>query len=290
MNRRHAMVATAAMAAVAAVPGPSAAQQTPVSPTGSNVLRGADVPWVPMAEWEILSTARAEQSGARILIAAGDEEIARAPQDAVKYRAKTFAFPTGDIRILDFTQAAGGVLHQVTYETQIYVLQGSAEVGVAGVPTPIFAGDVVSLPSGVLRSQQGKAEDTVIIAYTVAPPKDGKSKLVRAADAPEATIRQGEKSGQGGTTVTVKRYVFDGNSIRVAALTKGGRTTEVKPDTDALIYLLSGRMGITIGPETTVVEAGDALREPAGLPTFWEVTENASFISTSAPFTPNPAN
>jgi hypothetical protein len=46
---------------------------------------GSKVPVVPMAEWEILQTGRGEQTGARILIAAGDKELAKAPANAATH-------------------------------------------------------------------------------------------------------------------------------------------------------------------------------------------------------------
>ena len=152
------------------------------------------------------------------------------------------------------------------------------------MPTEIFAGDVVNLPSGVLRSRPGKAEDTTVLLYTVrgtAP--QPRAALVRGRDV-AATALTGEKGGRDGTKVSVKRYAFDGNSIRVARLAGKGRTGSVTPQVDVLIYMLSGRMRITIGDEVKEVSAGDVLREQAGLPTHWDVLEPSSFVATNAPF------
>jgi quercetin dioxygenase-like cupin family protein len=48
-----------------------------------------------------------------------------------------------------------------------------------------------------------------------------------------------------------------------------------------LIYLLSGRMNLHLGDEVFEVKAGDALREPAGIPVFWDILEPSSFIATN---------
>ncbi|NBW89590.1 MAG: hypothetical protein EBR51_06715, partial [Gammaproteobacteria bacterium] len=80
-----------------------------------------DTPVVPMAEWEIVQKGAAEQTGARVLIAAGAAELGRAPAGASRYDSQTFRFPSGDMRVLSFRKASGGVLHQITTETQIYV-------------------------------------------------------------------------------------------------------------------------------------------------------------------------
>jgi quercetin dioxygenase-like cupin family protein len=272
------MVAVCASALMAM----SATAQSLPAPT--NILFSNDVPVVPMAEWEIEQRGAAEQTGARILIAAGPEEIARAPATAIKYDSQTFRFPTGSLRVLTFNKKAGGVLHQITTETQIYVLKGSGVVDVRGVPTEIRAGDVVNLPSGVLRSRKGKPEDTKILAFTVGHTmKDAKATVVRGKDTPDKPLTEGPKSGVDTAKVSVQRYVFDGNSVRVARLKAPGKTSVAKPATDVLIYVASGQMQITVGNEVKEVSAGDVLREEAGLPTFWDVRKDSMFIATNAP-------
>jgi quercetin dioxygenase-like cupin family protein len=274
MKRRVLAVALALLAAA-----PAAVEARP-----SNIRFSADVPVVPMAEWEIVQRGAAEQTGARVLIAAGPDEIARAPKDAVRYLSQTFSFPTGSLRVLTFTKANGGVLHQITSETQLYVLKGSASVGVRGVPTEIRAGDAVNLPSGVLRSIKGRAEDTTVLAFTVGTAvAEPKAAVVRGKDTPDKPLTEGPKADGASAKVSVQRYVFDGNSIRVARLKGPGKTAPVTPATDVLVYVASGRMQITVGDEVKTVSAGDVLREEAGLPAFWDVIEDSMFVATNAP-------
>ncbi len=300
----NAMIVAASIAA--SLPSPLLAQNAPVAGANAppvpivalpprldtNVRFAKDVPVVPMAEWSVEQKGAAEQTGARVLIAAGPAELGRAPPEAARYDSQTFRFPTGDIRVLTFRKASGGVLHQVTSEKSIYVVKGSAVVDVAGVATEIFAGDVVSLPGGVLRSRPGKAEDTTIVAFSV---RDGvpapRASVVRAKDTKPMVIKDGAKSGVGNTVVTVRRLAFDGNSIRSATLSGKGRTAPVTPKIDALIYVLSGPLQITIGDEVQTVSAGDALREPIGLSTHWDVpAKGGSFIATNGvPLTAAPA-
>ncbi len=253
----------------------------PLANAASNIRFAADTPIVQMAEWEVKQTGAAEQTGARILIAAGPQELTRAPANASRYDSRTFRFDNGDIRVLTFRREAGGVLHQVTTETQMYVIKGSATVGVAGQVVEIRAGDVVNLPSGVVRSIDGKAEDTTLLLHTVRSAPGSKAAVVRAADAPASPLTAGPKAGVDNVIVSVQRFAFDGNSIRVARLVGPGKTGVVTPAVDALIYLLSGRMQITIGDEVAVVKAGDALSEAAGLPTHWDVLEESSFVATN---------
>jgi len=246
------------------------------------IRSGQSVSVVPMAEWEIVQTGQGEQTGARVLIAAGDEELKRVPANASRYDSQTFTFPSGEIRVLKFRKASGGVLHQITSETQIYVAQGSASVDVAGVRTELATGDVVNLPSGVLRSLPNRAEDTTIIAYTIkSTAQNPKASVIRSKDNPPAVIESGEKAGESGAKVSVQRYVYDGNSIRIARLSGPGKNAPSTPRADALIYLISGRMDLHLGNEVFEVRAGDALREPAGIPVYWDILEPSSFIATN---------
>ena len=253
-----------------------------VAHAAGNIRLAAETPVIAMAEWEILQTGAAEQTGARILIAAGADELARAPANAVRYDSQAYKFNNGEIRVLTFRKAGGGVLHQITTETQLYLVKGSAVVGAAGQTVQIRAGDVVNLPSGVLRSIPRKLEDTTVLLYTVRNAKPGaKALVIRGRDTPVTPLTAGPKAGVDTATVSVQRFVFDGNSIRIARLTGPGKTGAVTPQVDALIYMLSGRMEITVGDETRIVQAGDALCEEAGLPTHWDVLEESSFIATN---------
>lgn len=255
----------------------------------SNIIFGKSVETVPMAEWEIVAQGRAEQTGARVLIAAGTAELEKAPPNASRYDSRTYHFPTGQIRLLKFAKNKGGVIHQITFETELFVLKGSATVGVGGKDVEIGAGDAVSLPSGVLRSKPNAAEDTEVVLFTVGHRGDApKAVLVRGKDTPAQELK-GDPKASGQAKVSVQRYALDGNSIRVASLKGPGKTGVATPAGDVLLYVTSGRMKITVGDETKEVTAGDAVREEAGKPTYWEVLEDSSFVATDAPHVITPA-
>ena len=258
-----------------AVGGPSAF-------AASHIRLAADTPVISMAEWEVLQAGAAEQTGARILIAAGPEELVRAPANASRYESQAFKFDNGELRVLSFHKASGGVLHQITTETQLYVIKGSATVAVAAQTVQIQTGDVVNLPSGVVRSIAKAAEDTTLLLQTVGSSLPGaKAALVRGADTPAPPLTAGPKVGVENVKVSVQRFSFDGNTVRVAHLVGPGKSGAVTPSADALIYLLSGRMEITIGDEVKIVKAGDAVCEAAGLPTHWNVLEESTFVATN---------
>jgi quercetin dioxygenase-like cupin family protein len=155
---------------------------------------------------------------------------------------------------------------------------------VIGKPTAISAGDVVSLPSGVLRSSAGAAEDTTIVAFSVGHTDlKAKAAVVRAKDVPEQAIAAGPKAGIGAAKVAVRRYTFPGNTVRVASVAGPGKTNPATPGTDVLLYLTAGKATVTIGSETHEVSAGDTVREPAGVEMFWDVKDSLSFVATDAP-------
>lgn len=248
----------------------------------SNFIPGESLKEVAMAEWEVEQTGAAEQTGARILIAAGEDELKAAPAKSSRYSSKRYNFPSGNIRVLTFTKAQGGVLHQITTETTLVVVKGSAEVGVAGVQTKLGVGDVVNYPSGVLRSQKGAAEDTTVLLYTVGSTEQvPKAKVVRAKETKEAGPTK--KPDPGFFSGYVQRFVLDGNSVRHVRNEGPGRSPNAVPRQDVLIYVTSGRGKLTVGDETKEVSAGDAIREEGAKSTHWEVDKFVTFFATDAP-------
>ncbi len=292
----------AATASVAQVSPLEAAKPLPQIATDHIFLPGKSAPVLPMAEWDVVQTVAGEQTGERVLIAEGAEAIAaRAPTGASKYEAKTYKFPPGSARVLTFRKADGPVIHQITFETEIFMLQGSAEVTVGGEKLTLNKGDAAFLPSGVLRNMNPK-EDTVVLQFFVGSKSENpRASVVRAKDLEETTIAQWEADGKWHTVRTpeevrkapksavvysVKRYGFDGNSIRNAKLKKGGRTAPSKYDVDILIYISKGRMIRYEGDQVFEAVAGDVLREEIGQTGYWEVLEDSEFFSTDAPVDP----
>jgi quercetin dioxygenase-like cupin family protein len=181
------------------------------------------------------------------------------------------------------------------------MLQGSADVTVLGKVTTLNKGDAVFLPSGDLRNMKPR-EDTIVLQFFVGSVAEKpRASVVRAKDLKETTLAQWESEGKWNTARTpeelrkapkdagsysVKRYVFDGNSIRHARLKKGGRTAPAKYDVDVLIYISKGRMIRHEGDEVFEVVAGDVLREVKGATGYWELLEDSEFIATDAPHDP----
>ena len=291
----------------------AAAQVTPLEPAAPLPRIPADLIFIPaknarelpMAEWDVVQTAVGEQTGARVLIAEGGATFAgaaRVPEGASKYTARAYKFPTGAARVLTFRKNDGPVIHQITFETELFMLQGSAEVTVRGQKVRLNKGDAVFLPSGELRNMKPR-EDTVVLQFFVQSTSENpRASVVYAKDVTETPIAQWQaEDGTWQTARTpqdvrrapshagvyyVKRYVFDGNSIRHARLKKGNRTAPATYNTDVIIFITKGRMIRHENGQTFEVVAGDALREVKGATGYWELLEDSEFIATDAPFDP----
>jgi quercetin dioxygenase-like cupin family protein len=245
-----------------------AAQQAPAAPVAQEsadtyVVAGKDRAGVPMAAW---------QKKTEVLTATGADAVKNAPRKAVRYDAKIVAWPTATVKVLTFRKANGGVLHPITDETLVYVLEGSAQATVNGKTVVLATGDVASLPSGALTNP-GKSVDAVLIAWTAASLVPGATPTVVAAQgvAPQTM-------GQ----LTIRRYEFPGNSVRAVNMAKGMKTPPNSAKTDSLIYVTRGPMKFTENGQEFTVTAGDFLREVAGVQHNWDVTEESGFVTTSA--------
>jgi mannose-6-phosphate isomerase-like protein (cupin superfamily) len=257
---------------------------------------------LPLAEWDVLGTGEGYRIGDTVAIVEGADAVARAPEGASIYTATDYKYPSGSIRILRWEAGSGPVIKQVTFETQLLVLQGAVEVGVGDEIVALGEGDAAFLPSGTIRNQN-PAGDTVILQYFVGHTAENPAaQVVRRSDLQwrrmaewldedgnRQTTTQSdgiEAAPQGAGIFSVARYPFDGNSIRHAKLEAGGVTTPVTYRVDVLIYLSKGRMRRVEGDQEFIMTAGDAVREAQGATGYWEILEDSEFIATNAPFEP----
>lgn len=258
-----------------------------------------DAPIFAEAEWDLPAPKIDGPVYARTFIAEG-EAAATAPDGASHYKAQEYNFPMGALRVLKWE--SGPVIHQITFETQVFMLKGSATVRVSGENVTINEGDAAFLPSGILRNDNPDG-DTIVLTYIVSNNTDApKAKVVRGDGLPVMAIAQwmdGDdpttatdhdailKAPDGAAKFTVKRYSGDGNSFRHAVLEAGGRTTPATNGRDILIYINKGHMKRTEDGVEYVVKAGDAIREEDGKSGYWEILEDSEFIATDMPFEPS---
>jgi quercetin dioxygenase-like cupin family protein len=207
------------------------------------------------------------------------------------YRSKTFKLSTGSIRLLEFKKSDGTARYKLTSEKEFYVVSGTVEIDAKDKKQTVVAGDAVNLPAGTLTGRSNGAEDTSVILFTV--PNGSKTPvggIVPSQNAKLVSPPPGPpKNGVPGAAISIKTYPFDGNSIRVIRMNAPGHTPVTAHEQDSILYLLSGKMRLTLGSNSKVIKAGDAVREPAGVPSYWDVLEDSTFVSTSAPIPPNDA-
>jgi quercetin dioxygenase-like cupin family protein len=294
------LFATSVACAAGPLPPHAMRNAAPVAPSADFHIAGAGVGALPLAEWETEGP-----MGRTVQIVWGREAVDKAPANASRYAQKTYSFPTGTIRVLEFRQASGGMIHQVTSETALFMLEGSGTVGVAGRDVGIGAGDAVNFPSGVLRG----AGDATVILWTVTGTRnneDSKSMVVRAADAPVTESAEWDEDGRrvaartpaelakapaDAIRLAVRRYEFPGNSVRFARSFKGGPTSPKTGELDSLIYVISGDLRFTQGGHEVHAVPGDAVREIAGENHYWYRVADSAFVAISSlpmvPITPS---
>jgi quercetin dioxygenase-like cupin family protein len=236
---------------------------------------GKNVPAVPYAAWE---------AGGKVTVVTGDE-VKKAPANAVKYTVKTVKWPNATVKVLEFTKAGGGVLYNLTDETHFLVYKGSLQANVNGTPTDIKAKEVGAGLSGTLRNS-GAAEDTLVVAYVISAPstEDYKPAMVReenafygargAATSPSANRKPDD--------TIVRRYVFPGNSLRLAQMFPNKISPPNTGSMDNYIYIFEGHVQYKQGGETYQAYAGDFLHQESGTIHEWDQKEGARFVASSS--------
>ncbi len=269
-------------------------------------IKSSEVPSIPMAEWDDEKAATGPNR-----IAEGKANVDTAPANASRYEARTFAYPTGTIRVLTWKKGAP-VNHQITFETEIFVVSGSVTVnpirGLPGKPTKLSTGDAMFMPTGTIVNPK-PTEETVLLTFLVntAGPNP-KGTIMRAKEAKVGPLRlewlengkemgasaekpdEMKKAPKDAIRLVTTRYQFDGNSIRYASLKKGAGHTSTYDNkrVDVLIYIAKGRLRRKEGDQTVELVAGDTTREKLGNAGWWEAVEDSVFISTDAPVRANP--
>lgn len=233
------------------------------TPLGNDVyvMSDSSVPSIAMAAWK---------DGGDVKSALG-ADASSAPSDAITYTAKVVNWPTGRLQVMTFDKDTGGVLHPITDETLLYVLSGTAEVGVGDEAVTLVAGDVVSHPSGALHNASTASDATILTWNVPSLTAENTPAHVKGADVAEG----------GGGAIKLKRYEFPGNSVRAVKLAAGGSTGPNSAKTDSLIYVTGGPMTFHQNGREFVVGEGDFIREIAGLEHFWTIQSDSGFVTTS---------
>ena len=80
----------------------------PINPAADFYIAGALVAPMFLAEWDADS-----RQGKTVQIVWGKDAVDKAPANASRYEQKSYVFPTGTIRVLEFKKATGGMVHDM---------------------------------------------------------------------------------------------------------------------------------------------------------------------------------
>jgi uncharacterized cupin superfamily protein len=271
-------------------------------------IPAASAPTTMIAEWY---TGDTDNTSGPFRIAASQAAFDKAPASAARYEAKLYNFPSGSLRRLTFKKGSP-VVHLITFETEIYVLSGTASLtplpGFSGNSVKVSAGDALFLPSGYLNSPEASEDFVILQAFVSRTVSEAKSAIIAPGQAVGSEIVEWEADGKevratnrdeirrapkNAHRLTLKRYVAEGNSIRVVTLRGSRGSTDTTSGTDVLIYIAKGRVRRKEGNQMLDLVAGDCMREMIGNPGYWEPLEESVFIATDAPMNPGlppPAN
>ena len=127
------------------------------------------------------------------------------------------------------------------------------------------------------------ADNTSAIAYAQDAPKndiaiwteDGKQRMARGADAKNAP----KNAAMLQSTV----LQLGDHNIRHVVVRKGSIITSPGPNSDVLIYILKGRVKVTVGDQSGIIGPGDAMRELTGKPVYFEALDEVTTVETNLP-------
>ena len=119
---------------------------------------------------------------------------------------------------------------------------------------------------------RGKDAPVVPVALWM---ENGKPMVLRGPDVKNAPATA--------THVQATIYNMDGPSFRRVSFPKGARFSPPANTADTLLYILKGRLKVSMGDVSGEVGPGDAFREVAGVLTSFEVLQKTELIETNIP-------
>jgi quercetin dioxygenase-like cupin family protein len=137
-----------------------------------------------------------------------------------------------------------------------------------------------------IEARAYEAEDTMIVAWTGGPVStdDMKPTVVRAENASgdlgARTASEAPRPKDDGQT-KIRRYVFPGNSIRLAQMFPNRLSAPHTGPLDNFIYIIDGHVQYAEGGETYQAYGGDFLLQESGTVHEWDQKEGAKFLASS---------
>lgn len=239
------------------------------------VLYRKDIPYRSVYAWE--------RWGNFINAQPGDgKEI---PYDAAKLAVRVYAFPSGEIRVIDFRSGVRTHPHINMTDTILYTWTGRRVQFGNGQAEQNRPGDAAFHPRGVFHHgealETGKGIEFATYVDKVAP--DPQVTWITAEARPMRAVGPG---------VAERRFDFGTYVTREIHLSKGAKLT-LDTVANQLLFVLSGRIlvsaGGSAGSQNFEVAAEDAAHARAGAPFNIVALEAAQVLTSSVPVgTPPP--
>ena len=273
--------------AQAAQPAPAA---TPVA-AAPVVIRAADVPLYDVYAWERWGNFINAPAG-------GKTEI---PYDAARLQVKVYTYPTGEIRAIRFHNGVRTHRHINQTDTVLYSWQASRVQFVNDKATVAVPGDFALHQKGVDHSgEEIRRGGGIDLEFAMTIPgrhndPTGFWSFAREHPVqPAALWREGGKSIEaigdpaGNAPASAVRY-----RVRVAALPdyparevyldRGTVLASRDPDRDRLIFVLSGKLTVTVAGKDYRIGPEDTARAERGTEFRIVADEDSKFVQTSVP-------
>lgn len=267
----------------------TAASAAPDPSPPKTVIMHQDVPLYDVYAWERWGNFINAEAGSKTEI----------PYDAAHLQVKVYTFPTGEIRAIRFPNGVRTHRHINQTDTVLYGWQARRVQFVNDMATLAGPGDFALHQKGVLHSgEEIRRGGGIDLEFAVTIPgrhNDPTAYWSLAREhpvQPAATWRTNGRYVEAiGTAAAaapadaaryrVRLADLPGFPAREVYLTKGATIPSRDPDSDRLMFVLSGKLRVTAAGATHTLVSEDAARAERGKDFLIEAVEDTMFVQTA---------
>lgn len=271
---------------------PALTQTTkPATPLAPVVIRAADVPLYDVYAWERWGNFINAQAGSKTEI----------PYDAARLQVKVYSYPTGEVRAIRFNNAVRTHRHINMTDTILYSWQARRVQFVNNMAVLAEPGDFAYHQKGVDHSgEEIRRGGGIDLEFAVNNPGRHNDPTGYWSFARDQAIQPAALWTEGGKTVetignaaaqapsAAARYrvriaPFDRYPAREVYLDRGTVLASRDPDKDRLLFVLSGKLTITVGGTDYRIGPEDTARAERGTEFKITADQDSKFVQTSVP-------
>jgi quercetin dioxygenase-like cupin family protein len=259
-----------------------------LAPTDKLIVHRGDVRQVQVYEWE--------REGIRYNAWPGDPM--KPPYDAAVLELRAFSFPTGMVRELFYRQGIRTPPHENMEDIIMYGISGK-RVQIVDEDTGILAaGDASFHPVGVSHHSESVIAGTQLeFAFPGTKRPAPRAQWLSGKDVPEipaaAWVRDGKEIvARGRETAgappdaarfTARFFQFPTVTLVEEHLPRGVSLPPHADRRDNLIYVVKGRLRVSVGDTVGEAGEGDVVREPSAVMHDVEALEDTVFVEAGPP-------